>query len=72
MFGTGQLPKFEADQFEIKFDNSDQENFYTTMIVLTNLVRTSIIEKNLLPKDLLHQLRVLEKKQEVTEKTQKA
>ena len=27
MFGTGQLPKFEEDQFEIKFDNSDQENF---------------------------------------------
>ena len=27
MFGTGQLPKFEPDQFEIKFDNSGQENF---------------------------------------------
>ena len=27
MFGTGQLPKFEEDQFEIKFDNSDQRNF---------------------------------------------
>ena len=24
MFGTGQLPKFEEDQFEIKFDNSDE------------------------------------------------
>ena len=23
MFGTGQLPKFEEDQFEIKFDNTD-------------------------------------------------
>ena len=27
MFGTGQLPKFEEDQFEIKFDNSDQKEF---------------------------------------------
>ena len=52
MFGTGQLPKFEADQFEIKFDNSDQRKFLipTAEVVLTNLVRKSIIEKNLLPK----------------------
>ena len=27
MFGTGQLPKFEDDQFEIKFENSDQKSF---------------------------------------------
>ena len=27
MFGTGQLPKFEDDQFEIKFDNSEQRKF---------------------------------------------
>tara|TARA_Y100000768_G_scaffold318751_1_gene254318 strand:+ start:1605 stop:2852 length:1248 start_codon:yes stop_codon:yes gene_type:complete len=52
MFGTGQLPKFEEDQFEIKFDNSDQRKFLipTAEVVLTNLVRKSIIEKNLLPK----------------------
>jgi seryl-tRNA synthetase len=52
MFGTGQLPKFEEDQFEIKFDNSDQRKFLipTAEVVLTNLVRESIIEKNLLPK----------------------
>ena len=51
MFGTGQLPKFEADQFEIKFDNSDQRKFLipTSEVVLTNLVRKSIIEKNSLP-----------------------
>ncbi len=51
MFGTGQLPKFEEDQFEIKFDNSDQRKFLipTAEVVLTNLVRKSIIEKNLLP-----------------------
>jgi len=52
MFGTGQLPKFEDDQFEIKFDSSDQRKFLipTAEVVLTNLVRKSIIEKNLLPK----------------------
>ena len=51
MFGTGQLPKFEEDQFEIKFDNSDQRKFLipTAEVVLTNLVRKSTIEKNKLP-----------------------
>ena len=52
MFGTGQLPKLEDDQLEIKFDNSEQRKFLipTAEVVLTNLVRKSIIEKNLLPK----------------------
>ena len=52
MFGTGQLPKFEEDQFEIKFDNSDQRKYLipTAEVVLTNLVRKSIIEKKFLPK----------------------
>jgi len=52
MFGTGQLPKFEEDQFEIKFENSDQRKFLipTAEVVLTNLVRKSTIEKNQLPK----------------------
>ena len=51
MFGTGQLPKFEDDQFEIKFHNSDQRKFLipTAEVVLTNLVRKSVIEKNKLP-----------------------
>ena len=51
MFGTGQLPKFEEDQFEIKFDNSEQRKFLipTAEVVLTNLVRKSIIEKKFLP-----------------------
>ena len=69
MFGTGQLPKFEDDQFEIKFDNSEQRKFLipTAEVVLTNLVRKSIIEKNQVPKRF-----VLEKKQGVMVKTQKA
>jgi seryl-tRNA synthetase len=51
MFGTGQLPKFEDDQFEIKFDNSNQRKFLipTAEVVLTNIVRKSIIEKKELP-----------------------
>ena len=70
MFGTGQLPKFEDDQFEIKFDNSDQRKFLipTAEVVLTNLVRKSTIERNLLQKDLLHQHHVLEKKLVVMER----
>jgi seryl-tRNA synthetase len=51
MFGTGQLPKFEEDQFEIKFENSDQRKFLipTAEVVLTNLVRKTSIDKNKLP-----------------------
>jgi seryl-tRNA synthetase len=51
MFGTGQLPKFEEDQFEIKFDNSEERKFLipTAEVPLTNLVRKSIIDKNQLP-----------------------
>ena len=52
MFGTGQLPKFEEDQFEIKFDNSDQRKYLipTAEVVLTNLVRESLINREDLPK----------------------
>ncbi len=51
MFGTGQLPKFEEDQFEIKFDNSEQRKFLipTAEVVLTNLVRKCIINKDQMP-----------------------
>ncbi len=51
MFGTGQIPKFEADQFEIKFDNSDQRKFLipTAEVVLTNLVKKSVIDIKQLP-----------------------
>jgi seryl-tRNA synthetase len=51
MFGTGQLPKFEEDQFEIKLNNSDERKFLipTAEVVLTNLVRDSIVEFKNLP-----------------------
>ena len=51
MFGTGQIPKFEQDQFEIKFDNSEQRKFLipTAEVPLTNLIRKSLIRKEELP-----------------------
>ena len=51
MFGTGQLPKFELDQFEIKFENSEQRKFLipTGEVVLTNLLRKSVLNKDQLP-----------------------
>ena len=51
MFGTGQLPKFEVDQFEIKSDNTEDRKFLipTAEVVLTNLVRKSILNLAELP-----------------------
>ena len=51
MFGTGQLPKFEEDQFEIKLNDDEERKFLipTAEVVLTNLVRDSIIDSKLLP-----------------------
>ena len=51
MFGTGQIPKFEDDQFEIKFDKSGQRKYLipTAEVSLTNLVRESLIKKEELP-----------------------
>ena len=51
MFGTGQLPKFEEDQFEIKFDDSIERKFLipTAEVVLTNLVRNTKLNLNELP-----------------------
>jgi len=51
MFGTGQLPKFEDDQFELKVDSSNERKFLipTAEVVLTNLVRKSNLDSNELP-----------------------
>ena len=51
MFGTGQIPKFEDDQFEIKFENSEQRKYLipTAEVSLTNLIRKSLIKKEDLP-----------------------
>ena len=51
MFGTGQLPKFENDQFEIKFDEGADRKFLipTAEVILTNIVKDKIINRNELP-----------------------
>jgi seryl-tRNA synthetase len=51
MFGTGQLPKFEEDQFEIKKTKDEERKFLipTAEVVLTNLVRDSITDSKNLP-----------------------
>ena len=51
MFGTGQLPKFEEDQFEIKPSKDEERKFLipTAEVVLTNLVRDSVIDSKNLP-----------------------
>ena len=50
MFGTGQLPKFESDQFEIKLDNKQKKFLIPTAeVILTNMVRESLIEFKELP-----------------------
>mgnify|MGYP006140827489 CR=1 FL=1 len=51
MFGTGQLPKFEEDQFEIKLAEDEERKFLipTAEVVLTNLARDSVIDFKNLP-----------------------
>ena len=51
MFGTGQLPKFENDQFEIKLDSNTDKKYLipTAEVILTNIVREKILNKNDLP-----------------------
>ena len=55
MFGTGQLPKFENDQFEIKFDDKNDRKFLipTAEVILTNMVKNKIIDKKKLPMRLV-------------------
>ena len=51
MYGTGQLPKFENDQFEIKLDKNEDRKFLipTAEVILTNIVKNQIINLNDLP-----------------------
>jgi len=51
MFGTGQLPKFDNDQFEIKLDDSSDRKFLipTAEVILTNMVKDQIVDKKNLP-----------------------
>ncbi len=51
MFGTGQLPKFENDQFEVKLDSETDRKFLipTAEVILTNIVKDRIINQKDLP-----------------------
>ena len=51
MYGTGQLPKFENDQFEIKLDINDNRKFLipTAEVILTNIVKNQILKISDLP-----------------------
>jgi len=51
MYGTGQLPKFENDQFEIKFDEGSDRKFLipTAEVILTNIVKDKIVHLKDLP-----------------------
>ena len=50
MFGTGQLPKFENDQFEIKLeDNKKKYLIPTAEVILTNIIKDSLIDTKKLP-----------------------
>ena len=51
MFGTGQLPKFENDQFEVKLEEGTDRKFLipTAEVILTNIVKDKILDLKLLP-----------------------
>ena len=51
MFGTGQLPKFENDQFEVKLEKGSERKFLipTAEVILTNIVKDKIIDQKDLP-----------------------
>ncbi len=52
MFGTGQLPKFENDQFEVKLDEESDRKFLipTAEVILTNIVKDKILDLKSLPR----------------------
>ena len=54
MYGTGQLPKFENDQFQIQIDG-DQKKYLipTAEVILTNMFKENTINIESLPKRLV-------------------
>ena len=51
MFGTGQLPKFEKDQFEIILEEDSERKFLipTAEVILTNMAKKQILNHKNLP-----------------------
>jgi len=54
MYGTGQLPKFENDQFEVKLDNDERKFLIPTAeVILTNMVKNQMLNIKDLPMRLV-------------------
>ena len=51
MYNTGQLPKFEKDQFELKLEDKSDRKFLipTAEVILTNMAKDKIFNKKDLP-----------------------
>ncbi len=51
MFGTGQLPKFKNDQFELKLDDENDHKYLipTAEVILTNMAKDKIFNEKDLP-----------------------
>ena len=51
MYGTGQLPKFENDQFELMLEDKNDRKFLipTAEVILTNMVKDQILDVKDLP-----------------------
>ena len=51
MYGTGQLPKFENDQFELKLDDKNDHKYLipTAEVILTNMAKDKIFNSDSLP-----------------------
>ena len=51
MYGTGQLPKFENDQFEIKLDDKNDHKYLipTAEVILTNMAKDKMFNSDSLP-----------------------
>ena len=51
MYGTGQLPKFENDQFELVLEDKNDRKFLipTAEVILTNMVKDKILQVKDLP-----------------------
>jgi len=54
MYGTGQLPKFENDQFEVKLDGNERKFLIPTAeVILTNMVKNQMLNIKDLPMRLV-------------------
>ena len=51
MYGTGQLPKFKNDQFELKLDDKNDQKYLipTAEVILTNMAKDTIFTADSLP-----------------------